>query len=158
MTLPVLHSTDMDSTGSNVKLMGTLRSFDENLTLEFKAKFQQMCQKICGQCGVNLDIKLNTNYPSVVNHLENTEWVARLAKEVYGEENVTDEGLPLMASEDFGHFTRRVPGAFFFPTSGKKESDNAYLHEPGYIFDDEAIEKASELFYRIAIDRLRTKL
>ena len=157
MTLPFLHSNSMHSISSSVKLMGSLRSFDEKLTLEVKSKFQLLCEKVCEAQGVLLDIKLNTNYPCVFNSSDKVERVAEIAKKVYGEDNVTEEGLPLMASEDFGYYTRHKPGVFFFPTTGKTEDFNAYLHEPTYIFDDEAIEKASELFYRIALDRLGLK-
>lgn len=139
-------------------LKGTIRSFDEALTLEFKAKFQDLAEKVCQKHGVKLDMQLNTLYPVTSNTKKEAEIVKEVAKGVYGEENVTEEGLPWMASEDFSFFTRYVPGVFFFPTSGRFNENNAYLHEPTFNFDDEAIEKASELFFRIVLHRFDVKL
>mmetsp|Transcript_51763 Transcript_51763/g.59464 ORF Transcript_51763/g.59464 Transcript_51763/m.59464 type:complete len:399 (-) Transcript_51763:23-1219(-) len=139
-------------------LKGTIRSFDETLTLKFKAEFQAMCEQVCRKHGVKLDMQLNTLYPATVNTPKETQIVKDVAKEIYGEDNVSEENLPLMASEDFSFFTRYVPGVFFFPTSGRLNENNPYLHEPNFNFDDEAIEKASELFYKLALHRFDVKL
>ncbi len=48
------------------------------------------------------------------NHKSQSDNVLRLAKELYGEKLVGNIGLPTKASEDFGEYTKIVPGAFFF--------------------------------------------
>lgn len=156
--MPYLHCGEaFNVIHDRCEIKGTLRSFDEALTLEFKAKFQEMCEQICQKHDVKLDLQLTTRYPATVNSLKETEIVKELAREVYGDENVSEDDLPLMASEDFSFFTRHLPGVFFFPTSGRS-ADSAYLHEPNFNFDDAAIEKASELFYRIVLHRFNVKV
>lgn len=158
-TMPYLHCGEAPNViHERAELRGTIRSFDEKLTLEFKAKFQDMCEKVCAKHNVKLDLSLQTLYPAVINTEKETKYVEDLAKEIYGETSVSGEGLPIMASEDFSFFTRHLPGVFFFPTSGRKEEQNPYLHEPTFNFDDEAIEKSSELFYRIAMHRFGLKV
>ena len=44
----------------------------------------------------------------------------RLGKEFFGEGNSHSGPCPVYASEDFGNYTLKVPGAFFFLSSGKK--------------------------------------
>lgn len=134
-------------------IRGTMRTFDENITLDYKARFQDMCEKIAKRHGLKLDIQLETSYPTVINWPEQTEVVIEVAKGVYGEGKVTDEELPQLGSEDFSYYTRYVPGSFYFVASGRKPTDNPDCHAPDFDFDDNAIEKASEMFYRIALHR-----
>lgn len=157
-TLPYFHSGHAPNVIDDIaEIKGTLRTFDEKVTYDFKSKFQSACEKICEKHGVQLILQLDTSYPAVVNSEKETQMVAQLAKEVYGEAQVGDWGLPGPGSEDFSYYTRYLPGVFFFPTSGKKEQDNPFIHETSYDFDDEAIEKASELFYRIVMHQFGVK-
>jgi amidohydrolase len=157
-TLTCFHSGHASNViDDNAEIQGTLRTFDEKVTFDFKSKFQSACEKICKKHGVQLILKLDTTYPVVINSPEETKIVAMLAKEVYGETNVGDWGLPGPGSEDFSYYTRYLPGVFFFPTSGKKHQDNPFIHETTYDFDDEAIEKASELFYKIVLHQFGVK-
>ena len=43
-------------------------------------------------------------YPAVINHYKETKIVEELAVRLFGLANVSDEDLPLYASEDFSFF------------------------------------------------------
>ncbi len=64
---------------------------------------------------------------TVAKCVKNTEKeadnVRRVAINYFGLENVVDGILPIYASEDFAYFTEIVPGAFFFLSSKKRETD-----------------------------------
>ena len=158
-TMPMFHCGEAPNViHERAELRGTIRSYSEELTLEIKSKFQNMAEDVCKKHSVKLDLDLNTKYPPIINTEKESQFVKEVAEQVYGKENVTEEGLPIMASEDFSFFTRFIPGAFFFPTTGRKDTDNPYLHEPTYNFDDDAIEKASELFAKLTLHRFDVKL
>lgn len=127
---------------------------DDKILLEFKVKVAKTLKEVCVKADIKYDLYFGYGYPPTISTEKEANHVLKIAKQVYGEENVSDEGLPLMASEDYGYFTKYVPGAFFFISSGKKEADNAYLHEPTYDFEDQVIEKASEMFFELAKYRL----
>lgn len=51
------------------------------------------------------------------NTAKETEHVMRVGRKVLGENMVGAGPLPVMASEDFGEYTKIKPGAFFFLTT-----------------------------------------
>ncbi|MDO4616284.1 MAG: amidohydrolase [Lachnospiraceae bacterium] len=54
---------------------------------------------------------------------------------------------PFRASEDFGRFTKEVPGAIFYIGCGK---EHAPIHTPGYDFPDEILPVIVDLYGEIA--------
>mmetsp|Transcript_30308 Transcript_30308/g.34971 ORF Transcript_30308/g.34971 Transcript_30308/m.34971 type:complete len:400 (+) Transcript_30308:14-1213(+) len=150
--LPYLHCGEVaNAIHDRAVMKGDMRSFSEELTLDFKSKFQTICEKICQQHDVKLQLELETSFPAVINSKKETEVVIKIGKEVYGEDKVSDTRLPNLGAEDFSFYTRYLPGAYFFLTTGLKETENPDYHSPHFVFDDSAIEKASELFYKIAL-------
>lgn len=71
-------------------------------------------------------------YPPVINHPALAEHVKRVAKKHFG--GVSDEELPVTASEDFSFFIQKTPGAFFCLGSKRKEDET--LHSNTYDFND----------------------
>ncbi|MCR5346175.1 MAG: amidohydrolase [Fretibacterium sp.] len=66
-------------------------------------------------------------------------------------------GLPLLqmeapwrASEDFGYYTREVPGAIFYIGSGENWPP---LHTPEYDFNDAILETAVDMFFALCQER-----
>ncbi len=54
------------------------------------------------------------NYPATVNHVEQTEKAAVIAREVMGDDNVLTTLPPEMGAEDFSFMLEARPGAFLF--------------------------------------------
>ena len=158
-TLPYLKAGEApNAIPEHATLRGTMRTLKEELTLEYNSLLHEMCERVCNKRGITLDLKIDVYYPVVDNSLKQTEIVTEIAKQVYGEENVSSEHLPLLASEDFSYYLKEAPGTFFFPASGKASTNYSGLHTATYDFDDDAIEKASEMFYRIALHRFGLNL
>ena len=59
-------------------------------------------------------VLMDSMYRPVINHEIEAAHVERIAKATFGEENFTQEGLPIFASEDFSEYILDKPGAFFF--------------------------------------------
>lgn len=75
------------------------------------------------------------NYPLTWNHSNEAQHILRLGEMFFGPGNAHAGPCPVYASEDFGNYTNKVPGAFYFLSSGKKyckllfsETDNPMLH------------------------------
>jgi len=139
-------------------IKGTLRSFDPELTLEFKSKMNAAIDEVCLKYNCKSDKELITNYPALINHKQEVENVKRVAAKVYGADKVTEEGLPVAASEDFSFFIQKRPGAFFFLGTAKEGQEPLMLHNSHYDFNDNVIEKASEMWLRLAEDRFEIEL
>ena len=85
-------------------IRGTIRCYD----LDAKAKMIERITKIAQETAkaYNCEAKVNIfdKYPAVVNHPEQTDHVIRLCKAHFGEDNFSQDELPLSAGEDFSYF------------------------------------------------------
>ena len=72
------------------------------------------------------------------------------AAAVAGADKVDSETRPVMGSEDFSYMLLEKPGAYIFLGNG----DSADLHNPGYDFNDDALELGISYWVQLARDRL----
>jgi hippurate hydrolase len=75
----------------------------------------------------------------------------RAAVAAVGAGNVDPECPPIMASEDFGVFTRAVPGNFTFIGNGTGSSP---LHSHGYDVDDDILDVGVRFYAELVHDLL----
>merc|ERR1712232_1505024 len=103
---------------------------------------EEAAQKIVNEAGEGFRIEFG-NIPNffrpVINDQEPTSWVQKAVDLIYGSENNTTEGCPIMASEDFSDFTVDLPGCFWFTAHGINDP-KVTLHSSEFIFDDTVIE------------------
>jgi metal-dependent amidase/aminoacylase/carboxypeptidase family protein len=92
-------------------------------------------------------------FPALVNHDEETQFIADTAAEIVGEENVNRHSGLVMASEDFSYMLERVPGAYIQIGNGDGEGA-CEVHNPGYDFNDGALPFGAALFSRLVERRL----
>ncbi len=69
-----------------------------------------------------------------INHPDETEFAAEVAREVSGEDAVDARANREMGSEDFAYMLEARPGAYLFLGTGP----GAGLHHPAFDFNDEA--------------------
>ena len=86
----------------------------------------------------------------LVNHDEPSHFVADVAREVVGSDNVLTTPTPKMGSEDFADMLLAVPGAYFW----LGHEGEVPLHNPGFILDDKILPVGASLFSRIIEKRL----
>ena len=92
-------------------------------------------------------------FPPLVNHADETHFIADCAAEMVGEDNVNRNGNLVMASEDFSFMLKRVPGAYIQIGNGDGEG-GCEVHNPGYDFNDGALPYGASLFVRLVEKRL----
>ena len=71
----------------------------------------------------------------LVNTLENTQWSAKVATNIFGEENVVYGMQQFMGSEDFAFMLEDKPGSYCMIGNGESQM----LHHPGYIFNQDLL-------------------
>ncbi|GAB2540359.1 M20 aminoacylase family protein [Rufibacter soli] len=81
------------------------------------------------------DIKEGIPGAVLVNTPENTQWAAKVAKNVFGEEKVIDTLHPYMGSEDFAFMLQKKQGTYCMLGNG----DTPMVHHPQYIFNQEIL-------------------
>lgn len=71
----------------------------------------------------------------LVNTPENTHWATKVARDIFGEENVDDTLHPYMGSEDFAFMLQNKPGSYCMLGNG----NTPMVHHPQYIFNQEIL-------------------
>ena len=80
--------------------------------------------------------------------------VKRVASQVVGADNVTDEGLPIAGGEDFAYMAQATRGAYFLVGAGEPDKDNPVCHHPDFDFDDRIIPTAMQIMLGLVADRV----
>ena len=97
-------------------------------------------------------------YPVVVNHATETLHVKRLALKWFGPDHVSEEDLPIPASEDFSFFLQKRPGCFFALGTKKPGEKAKILHTSNYDFNDDMVATGGYFWISLVEDRLDIKI
>ena len=92
-------------------------------------------------------------FPPLVNDATEAEFIADVAAELVGVENVNRNGNLVMASEDFSFMLNCRPGAYIQIGNGDAPG-GCEVHNPGYDFNDAALPFGASLFARLAERKL----
>ena len=114
---------------------GTVRSLNAETRKTLEKRFHEVVNGVSAAMGVEVDLTYHLGYPIVVNHADQTEFAASVARGVVGEDRVSTDMPPSLGGEDFAYMLEARPGAFLFIGNG----DSAGLHHPEYDFDDSII-------------------
>ncbi|KAJ0403026.1 hypothetical protein P43SY_009567 [Pythium insidiosum] len=143
---------------AKVFLGGTIRNFDLEISSRIKARVEQIVHSTCLAMGAAASIRFDEGYPPLVNPYEETRLVQQVAIDtgLY----VSEDGLPLLAAEDFSFFLQERKGCYFF-LGTKEEHDDANLrsiHSNQYDFNDKAIPLGIRVFLGVLHTRLNCQL
>ncbi|WP_444666134.1 M20 aminoacylase family protein [Cereibacter changlensis] len=123
----------------------TIRSFTPEVRKLAETRFREIVEGHAAAYGVEARIDYQLGYPPTVNHPEETEFAAEVAREVSGAEAVDARANREMGSEDFAYMLEARPGAYLFMGIGP----GAGLHHPAYDFNDEAAPIGASFFARL---------
>ncbi|SDE16566.1 M20 aminoacylase family protein [Ruegeria marina] len=115
-----------------VQIKGTVRTMSKAMRDLAEKRIHEICSGIATTFGGTADIRYIRGYPVMVNSEEQTEFAAKVARDVSGS---CDEAALVMGGEDFAYMLEERPGAYILVGNG----DTAMVHHPEYNFNDEAI-------------------
>ncbi len=102
-------------------------------------------EKEANSCGLDFSYEIHDYFPETRNDSSLVDRIVRTA-ETLGIPSIEMTQL-WRASEDFGYYTKAVPGAIFYIGSGET---HAPLHTVEYDFPDDIIPVAMKMFYELA--------
>jgi hippurate hydrolase len=126
-------------------LAGTVRSFAPAMRDMAERRMGEIAMAQAEVYGVTAELHYQRNYPATVNHAEQTEKAAEIARGVAGADNVVTALPPEMGAEDFSYMLDARPGAFLFLGQGVGPS----VHHPKFDFNDEAAPIGASFFARL---------
>ena len=132
---------------ATVALRGTIRTMDAGIRALAEKRIKEIAAGVGATFGAEIEVDYLRGYPVMVNHEDQTEFAAQVAREVSG----GCEDAPLvMGGEDFAFMLEERPGAYILVGNG----DTAPVHHPRYDFDDEAIPAGASWWAGIAERRM----
>ena len=145
----------------NVKMYGTLRTFDDAVRLDIIERMRRTASDIASSSGAKATLTMQTyRYPVTINDPQLTQRVLPSLRKAAGNDRVVEHGLE-MGSEDFPYFTSTgVPGFFFFVGVTPRDQDPkqaAVNHSGRFFLDESALPVASRTLATIAVDYLQGK-
>jgi len=137
-----------------VRLEGTLRTFDNEVRKRVVERFEQIIQGVAESMGCQAEVNVKRITPALVNDDSITSRVQGTAQRLLPEADF-DSGYQTMTAEDMAFMQEQVPGCYFFIGSNDKTRHLDYgHHHPRFDFDEEALVRGAALMAAAAVDVL----
>ncbi|MGF6873993.1 amidohydrolase [Paraburkholderia sp. MM5477-R1] len=133
----------------NAFAAGTLRSYSEQTRTFLKTRLAELCEGIGRATGTRIEVAFPIGCPATINHTEQAEFAARVARDIVSPANVLSEFPTIMASEDFAVMLQHRPGAYLL-----LGQDGFGCHHPKFDFNDDILPIGVSLFIRLVEERL----
>jgi amidohydrolase len=129
------------------ELRGTVRTFGGAFFDHAPQLVQETAQGIARAFGADAEVRYRRLSKPLVNDEHMTALMAEAAREIVGPEHVAD-GVRTMGGEDMSFFLARVPGAFAFVGSARRDGKGSPHHSPTFDIDEESLVIGTELLSR----------
>lgn len=131
-----------------VKILGTLRTFDEAWRAEAHERLVHSARLICESMGGTCDFNIIKGYPFLENNEVLTQATRQQMEAYLGAENVVD--LPArMGGEDFAFYSQQIPACFY--RLGVQNPNGTGLHTPNFDVDERSLELGAGLMAWLAM-------
>lgn len=142
---------------SELKMSGTIRTFDEKVRDYALQRIRQIVEKVCELHGVMGEVSTVFNMPSLCNCKEVTDVVKEACIEVVGTENFVERTKPTMGAEDFAYYTKKIKACnFYFGSKNEKRNIVYRGHHPKFDIEEECLKYSMAAFLTV-IEKLMVK-
>ncbi|HSV51447.1 MAG TPA: amidohydrolase [Burkholderiaceae bacterium] len=143
----------------SVEMIGTLRTFDEEMRSEAKQRITTTAQNIAAASGAKAEVSFGPSaYPVTTNPAALTEASLPALRLATGGKVML---IPkISGSEDFSEFQKKVPGFFYILgalPAGKTPATAAPNHSPAFDFNEDALPVGVRTLSTLALDFLARK-
>ena len=134
-----------------VKLLGTVRTFDEDLRDSIENWMKRTVENTASSLGCQVELNYRRDLPALINHPEATKIAMKAALEIFDEDSIVVP-IPSMGGEDFALYQKRVPGCYFWLGVGNPDIDAVHpWHSPHFKADEEALPLGAALLALTAL-------
>ncbi len=139
-----------------VEMGGTLRTFDETMRADIRARIKRTAELIAASSGVTADVTVTPQYPVTFCEAGLTEKIVPALERVAGPENVIF-GSRMMAADDFAFFGHEIPTTYFVVGCTPKDPDAVAAepnHSPRFYVDEKCLLLGARAMTAAVIDLL----
>ncbi len=137
---------------AEVKLGGTMRSFDDDVREQLKSELARACE-VAKVLGGDYELRIVSGYPSTYNDPAVADLIETSTREMFG-----DSGLEKphagMGAEDFSYMSRAAPGAMFM-LGAKYDDKNRPHHTPVFDISEDALPVGAAVLADVTVKLLR---
>jgi len=133
---------------AEVELRGTIRTMASDVRVLAEQRIKDIARLTAEAYGAVAEITYMPGYPVMVNSETQTEFAAKIAKDVAGN---CSEAEAIMGSEDFAYMLEERPGAYILLGNGEKSE---MVHTVHYDFNDDIIPAGCSWFSEVAEQRM----
>ncbi|MGB0908700.1 MAG: amidohydrolase [Maricaulaceae bacterium] len=140
-----------------VKMLGTIRTFDEDMRTDIHKRIEQTAKSIAESAGAEAEFLLLPFYPVTVNNPDLTLQMLPTLQRLAGAENVLKPDL-VTGAEDFSYFANEVPGMFMFLGSVEDGVDPKTApsnHSPMFTIHEPVMETGVSTFVHLTLDYIK---
>ncbi|HUN51810.1 MAG TPA: M20 aminoacylase family protein [Candidatus Sulfotelmatobacter sp.] len=134
-------------------IRGTARAFSNETMALIGRNMEKIAGGVAAGFGATAEVDFRATFPPLVNDAAETAFIADVAAELVGADNVNRNGGLVMASEDFSFMLNERPGAYIQIGNGDG-AGGCEVHNPGYDFNDQALPFGASLFAMIVERKL----
>ncbi|WP_245911729.1 amidohydrolase [Malikia granosa] len=140
----------------SVELEGTLRTFDEAMRRDAKARIRKMATLIAEANGATAEVSFPPGgYSATINPEALMNAMVPVLTKV--SDGKIMSASKLMASEDFSEFQKEIPGVYILvgaPPVGKDPATAAPNHNPAFDFDEGMMQQGTKAMAGMALEFL----
>jgi amidohydrolase len=137
-----------------VRLLGTVRTFDEEIQARLKRRIEEMVHGITQGAGADYAFRYDAPCPPVVNDDALAGFIRDVAEDEFGAEHVVTP-LPTTGGDDMSYFLKEVPGVYFFVGGANTDRGLSHPHHNArFDFDEIAITATARSLARAAQEYL----
>src|SRR5882762_2749599 len=137
-----------------VYLEGTIRAFDLKSMERVIERLNQMIAGVSISFSAQITLEFNLRYPSLLNDPAIHSRIGNSLSTVFGNKNVILID-PMLASEDFAFYSRKIPSMFYFLGAKSMVSDPFFLHHPKMQVNEDCIAPGANFLTQAALDLLK---
>jgi amidohydrolase len=152
VTIAGMRAGDMDAFSvipSEVKLIGTARSFKASVQETIEKRLTMLCESIAAGFGATARCVYTKLYPATINSLAEARFAGDVAESLVGRDHVIRDLPPSMGAEDFSFMLQARPGAYLRLGQGGAEA-GMFLHNTRYDFNDDVLPIGAGLLAALA--------
>ena len=138
-----------------VEIGGCFRAVKQSTMELCEQKIQELATSTAQAYGASAFCEFLNSDPVTYNNLEAFEKVAKVAGHILPKNSFIKLDQPSLGGEDFSHFLKKVPGAFFFlGLNSNPSKPYPDLHNPKFDFNDKALEHGIKMLVHLGLQSI----
>lgn len=144
-----------------VTLEGTIRTFNASMLQKIKNDIKKIAIGIETSFDVSVEVFISKDFPNTVNDENLVDKMSPTLDKIFSKNNIL-KTLPVMGSEDFSFYGKKIPAFFFFlgarhKSLGKSNPIDGPLaghHTPQFLLDEDSLIYGVQSYSLLALDYL----